>query len=235
MPNNGSAAPALRIGSRGDDVRRLQELLKGQGYYSGPVNGAFGAGTHAAVIRFQETHDLPANGVVGTATWEALGLASSSPVESDWTLMIYMAGNNDLSSAAGRDIAEIRRATSLEKLRIVAFVKRRELAGTAQHMELTPGGTNDIIEELGDVDSGDPQTVLNFVKWATNRAPARRYALILWNHGGGWEPDDLDQIYTQVRHEAVRSDTEEADISVPTSSELDTLLARGLAAPRSYS
>jgi hypothetical protein len=231
MPDNGSAAPALRIGSRGDDVRRLQELLKGQGYYSGPVNGAFGIGTHAAVVRFQETHSLPENGVVDTATWEALGLASSAPssapVESDWTLMIYMAGNNNLSSAAGRDIEEIRRVASLGRLRIVAFVKRRERAGAAQHMELTSGGANDIVEELGDVDSGDPQTVLNFVKWATNRAPARRYALILWNHGGGWEPDDLDQIYSQVRHEAVRSDTEEADISVPTRSELDALLARG--------
>ena len=144
MPGNGSAAPTLQIGSRGDDVRRLQELLKGQGYYSRPVTGAFGANTYAAVVKFQEAHGLPANGVVGTATWEALGLPSSAPgsasVESDWTLMIYMAGNNNLSSAAGSDIEEIRRVTSLGKLRIVAFVKRRERAGTAQHMELTPGG-----------------------------------------------------------------------------------------------
>ncbi|MGH3146394.1 MAG: clostripain-related cysteine peptidase, partial [Rubrobacter sp.] len=32
-------------------------------------------------------------------------------------------------------------------------------------------------------------------------APAERYAHVLWNHGSGWQPDDLDDLYDNVRRE----------------------------------
>ena len=70
-------AAALRRGSSGDDVIKLQKKLKNWGYYNGSVDGVFGAGTEEAVMYFQRKNGLTADGVVGNATAKALGLTLS--------------------------------------------------------------------------------------------------------------------------------------------------------------
>ncbi|MEP6921340.1 MAG: penicillin-insensitive murein endopeptidase [bacterium] len=57
----------IRIGDRGSDVAEVQTKL-GIG-----ADGEFGDKTEHAVELFQEAHGLPPNGVVGPATWTALG------------------------------------------------------------------------------------------------------------------------------------------------------------------
>lgn len=57
----------LRKGSKGDDVRRLQELLGGL-----EVDGIFGRKTEAAVKAYQAANGLKADGIVGPLTWAAL-------------------------------------------------------------------------------------------------------------------------------------------------------------------
>jgi hypothetical protein len=115
-----------------------------------------------------------------------------------WTFMVYMAGNNSLSDVAGEDLEEMRKVGSSGDVQVLAFMKQ---AGTrtAHHIHVGKGGRNETREELGDADSGDPQRVLDFFRWAVKRAPAERYALVLWNHGGGWAPDDLEQLYSELR------------------------------------
>ena len=70
-------AAVLRQGSRGAEVKEVQRRLKQWGYYSGAVDGIFGAGTKAAVIAFQKKNGLTADGVVGKATYAALGMTDS--------------------------------------------------------------------------------------------------------------------------------------------------------------
>lgn len=70
-------AAALQRGSSGDDVIKLQKKLKNWGYYSGSVDGVFGAGTEEAVKYFQRKNGLTPDGVVGSATAKALGLTLS--------------------------------------------------------------------------------------------------------------------------------------------------------------
>jgi peptidoglycan hydrolase-like protein with peptidoglycan-binding domain len=55
----------------GDSVRQLQEALHL------PADGTFGPETEAAVKRFQADHGLEADGVVGPATWGALGVSGA--------------------------------------------------------------------------------------------------------------------------------------------------------------
>ncbi len=67
----------LRIGSDSDDVRVLQEYLNyiAASYPSIPTvsaTGYFGPRTREAVIAFQAQFGLPANGVVGVITWNAI-------------------------------------------------------------------------------------------------------------------------------------------------------------------
>jgi len=70
-------AAVLRQGSKGGEVKEVQRRLKKWGYYSGAVDGIFGAGTKKAVIAFQKKNGLTADGVVGKATYAALGMNDS--------------------------------------------------------------------------------------------------------------------------------------------------------------
>lgn len=67
----------LRQGSQGGEVKEVQRRLKQWGYYTGAVDGIFGSGTKKAVISFQKKNGLTADGVVGKATYAALGMNDS--------------------------------------------------------------------------------------------------------------------------------------------------------------
>lgn len=61
-----------KIGSKGNEVKKIQERLKTKGFYEGLIDGDFGWGTHNAVKEFQIAKKLTDDGIVGPATWEAL-------------------------------------------------------------------------------------------------------------------------------------------------------------------
>lgn len=70
-------AAVLRQGSSGGEVKEVQRRLKNWGYYTGAVDGIFGSGTKKAVIYFQQKNGLKADGIVGKATYKALGMNDS--------------------------------------------------------------------------------------------------------------------------------------------------------------
>lgn len=68
-------AATVKVGSRGEVVRTIQTKLKRWGYYTGGVDGIFGAKTKAAVQFFQRRNGLAADGIVGAATARAMGVS----------------------------------------------------------------------------------------------------------------------------------------------------------------
>lgn len=66
----------LRKGSRGEDVKTLQQALNKNGYDL-TIDGIFGAKTEEAVRDYQKKHDLSVDGVVGAKTWTMLGYPTS--------------------------------------------------------------------------------------------------------------------------------------------------------------
>lgn len=67
----------LRQGATGGEVKEVQRRLKQWGYYDGAVDGIFGAATTQAVKKFQQKNGLTADGIVGKATYAALGMNDS--------------------------------------------------------------------------------------------------------------------------------------------------------------
>ena len=63
---------ALKIGSRGEAVKTVQTFLKQQNLYTGPINGKFGHQTQLAVMKFQKSKGLRADGVIGPQTQAAM-------------------------------------------------------------------------------------------------------------------------------------------------------------------
>ena len=67
-----------KYGSRGHEVRTIQDKLKRWGYYTGNVDGIYGSLTVAAVKKFQQKNGLTVDGIAGTQTLTAMGITSSS-------------------------------------------------------------------------------------------------------------------------------------------------------------
>lgn len=66
--------PIIKLGSKGSDVKKAQQLLIAKGYSCGTAgaDGDFGAATYNAVKKFQADNGLEADGIVGANTWAAL-------------------------------------------------------------------------------------------------------------------------------------------------------------------
>jgi len=64
--------PDLGMGSQGDDVRVLQEILTEMGHDPGPLDGVFGPRTRQAVISLQGTIGIDETGILDEATRGAI-------------------------------------------------------------------------------------------------------------------------------------------------------------------
>lgn len=64
-----------QLGSRGTEVRAIQEKLQEYGIYNGSIDGIYGEQTRQAVITFQKQRGLTADGIAGTQTLSALGVS----------------------------------------------------------------------------------------------------------------------------------------------------------------
>lgn len=67
-----------KLGSRGEEVRRIQTKLKELGYYNHSVDGIYGSRTKKAVTAFQKNCGITADGIAGPKTLLYLGLGNSS-------------------------------------------------------------------------------------------------------------------------------------------------------------
>lgn len=114
-----------------------------------------------------------------------------------WTVLVYLAGDNNLSSAVDTDLREMRSVGSSPEVNIVVQYDTAGETGTIRH-RIEKAGSGEDLERFGEGDSGDPQTLVDFVTWAAAKFPAEHYALVLWNHGGGWEPSEMDRIAQRV-------------------------------------
>lgn len=65
----------LTTGSKGFAVAAIQHQLAGLGWEVGPIDGVFGVKTRRAVVAFQQSSGLVADGIVGPKTIAALGEA----------------------------------------------------------------------------------------------------------------------------------------------------------------
>ncbi|MBS4097371.1 MAG: peptidoglycan-binding protein [Sulfuricella sp.] len=72
----------LRPGMSSDDVKALQTQLAAKGFPPGQIDGNFGPATEAALLAFQKSQGLLADGIAGPRTLVALGLADDDTLPS---------------------------------------------------------------------------------------------------------------------------------------------------------
>ncbi|MGQ9623379.1 MAG: clostripain-related cysteine peptidase [Candidatus Caldatribacteriaceae bacterium] len=107
--------------------------------------------------------------------------------ERQWTVMIYMAADNDLQAEALEDLESMELVGSTED--VAVLVELDTGAGTLRYLVTRDENplvlASPVLENLGRVNSGSAEALSAFIRFAWERYPANHYALVLWNHGSG--------------------------------------------------
>ena len=102
--SSGGTISKCKKGDRNDDVKKLQQALADQGFYTGKIDGVFGNGTDKAVRAFQKAHGLKQDGVAGKQTiaalWGGSVSVSASSGTSTETLDWFNGGSNVIPKGA---------------------------------------------------------------------------------------------------------------------------------------
>jgi len=116
----------------------------------------------------------------------------------EWTVMVYLDSDNNLESAGIDDINEMEIVGSSADVNIVIQVDRipdydtsNSNWTTTRRYYITQDNdpyiiNSQLISDLGELNMGNPQTLIDFASWAVSNYPAKKYLLVIWNHGGGF-------------------------------------------------
>ena len=129
----------------------------------------------------------------------------------DWTVMIYMAADNDLDENGEIDIKKLKtamiKAGGSKRVSVLVQYDRRG-EQTTKRFEITSNGAvkdflKDIVEEVPEVGTGDPEELIKFLNWGIKFRPAHHYLVSLWGHGFGVD-DEGDENRSEIRTSASR-------------------------------
>lgn len=101
----------------------------------------------------------------------------------EWTVMVYMAADNSLSAMADSDLIEMKAIGSNDELGIIVQVDKPYIG--ANRFYVAKDTLYNIVN-LGIIDMCNWQTLGDFINWSVMYFPAKRYFLILWDHGTNW-------------------------------------------------
>lgn len=131
----------------------------------------------------------------------ALAAAHAGAAEAlaEWTIAVYLDGDNNLEDFAVLDLAEMASVGSTERIRVVVLVDMFQAnvlgLGSTRRGEVIKGSFEEAwaaLDAMPEADMGSPATLDAFIRYARESFPAKRHAVILWDHGNGWVPPDVD-------------------------------------------
>ena len=93
-------AQVYKYGSRGEQVKKIQTKLKQWGYYKGAVDGIYGYATYISIKSFQAKNGLKSDGIAGTQTLSAIGIAPAKTTSSGTPASKNVTNNKDVDLVA---------------------------------------------------------------------------------------------------------------------------------------
>ena len=126
-------------------------------------------------------------------------VSDRTPARKDWTVMVYMDGDNDLEGPAIEDLNEMEMVGSSDRVNVVVQLDRipnhdasngdwtetrRYFVTHDTDPELI--GSQQLTCPSSEVNMADPLVLQDFLSWGAANYPADNYALVIWNHGRGF-------------------------------------------------
>lgn len=137
--------------------------------------------------------------ILATHTPRATRVPSTTGSGDTWLVMLYQdADDQVLEQDIYLDLNEAERVGSSENVTIVAQLDRfrggfqggEDWTSTRRYLVTQDDDFNSIgselVDDLGETNMAEGQTLVDFVSWAMETYPADRYALVLSDHGLGW-------------------------------------------------
>jgi hypothetical protein len=124
----------------------------------------------------------------------------NKPEKRRWALLIYIAGDNNLSDAGLEDIQEMCDEGASEDIHVgVEMDTYGEHTGSIRYEITRPDWSGHayrtVIQRLPEKDTGDPETLRSFLSWGIKRYPADYRLAVVWNHGSGFRSLRRDIAY----------------------------------------
>lgn len=112
-------------------------------------------------------------------------IRSINPKKS-WTVIIYMAADNDLHYFAWKNLKQMEQIGSNENINIIVQLNTPGYLNPTKRYIVKKGRRILVQDETSPsikLNSGNPQTLIDCVHWGVTHYPADHYGLIFWNHG----------------------------------------------------
>ncbi len=145
----------------------------------------------------------------GRYIWGSTSPQAGHGGEGNWTIMVYMAADNELEGQAIEDINEMEAGAGAAGIQIICLLDRNEGYDTSNgnwsdsrllSVRSDAEGENSILvsdflscealsigpSQRQELNTGEPSTLSIFMSYCRERYPARHYALVLWGHGSGY-------------------------------------------------
>jgi hypothetical protein len=115
---------------------------------------------------------------------------ASDGAAKDWTFLVFMNGNNSLDQFTTTNLNQMEKVGSTDNVNVVVQWASMSAKTTerllVQKIDESGTVTSPVIQNMGQVDMGDYNTLVDFVKWGVANYPAQHYFIDVWDHGSGW-------------------------------------------------
>jgi len=119
----------------------------------------------------------------------------TEPSTAAWTIMVYLAGDNDLSAVAIETLNELEAARPAEGIRITVLIDLNadyteglvdwdDTRVGVVHQDNNSDRISSALTSWEERNTGDPERLEKFIAWSSEVAPAEHYALVITGHGG---------------------------------------------------
>ncbi|MBI3556433.1 MAG: hypothetical protein HY074_09240 [Deltaproteobacteria bacterium] len=121
----------------------------------------------------------------------------------EWTLLVYINGNNNLDTYGAMDINEMETVGSTDKVNVVVQWASMAATSTKRLLVVKDNDPNTVtsptLEDVGNVDMGDYHSLVDFIRWGVTNFPAKHYFVDVWNHGSGWHMKNLSLLSNPMK------------------------------------
>ncbi|MCW3130191.1 MAG: clostripain-related cysteine peptidase, partial [Methanophagales archaeon] len=108
-----------------------------------------------------------------------------------WTFMVYMDADNNLGGKSGPGFSDLNEMEMVGYTPKVNIIVLNDNGFNRGYVKIKTDNDpsiiiSSVVKSMNEVNMGSPKALSDFIKWTKGHYPAKRYGIVLWDHGSGW-------------------------------------------------
>lgn len=121
-----------------------------------------------------------------------LSVQAQTPPVKEWTFLVYLNADNNLYQYGLRNMDQMQKVGSTADMNMVVEFDPSPRGLPTQRLYIEKDQKPTVLQTFPETNMGDWKHFAEFVTWGIQNYPARHYAVIVWNHGDGWQGVSYD-------------------------------------------